>query len=319
MNNDFDLQRALLLDEPETRPFNVTRYRLLSDALLENAIHRQEHVLVASVENTVIVFPMLAMVYHHVAQGSIDDMAWMAAYCCLCNGGTVFDPCYENNRYTFAAQGYYDVMILLADEQTQSYWNHLTGTCLYGEMTSATLKRLSPLTQMQAGDVPHIHPHAQLALSEMDDEEITIARRWDGKYRAPQIPGIDEELLATGTASDTRLPRYDMGLGLWTGNTARYYPISKLYEHQSVIVDRVEDRTVIVILDEKVGLPMAFYYQTERAEVHGDTVVFGSNTFYQKGVLLVDGQRIKPERPPQAAIRWYGFSSIFPNCDIYGR
>lgn len=318
-NNHFDPQRAILLDEPETRPFNVTRYQSLSDAMLKGKLYPQEQVLVASIENAVIVFPMLAMVYHHVAQGSIDDTPWMAAFCSLCNSGSVFDPRSNHHRYTFAAQGYYDVMVMIADEQTQSYWNHLTGTCLYGEKTGAILKRISPLTQMQAGAVAQIHRNAQLAIDDMSEEEITTSKRWDAVYRTPQQPEMDEELLSTGATSDSRLPRYDMGLGLWTAKTARYYPISRLYEHQGVIVDRVDGRTVVILLDEKVGLSFAFYHETDGAEVEGTSVILGEHAFYQNGILLVDGKPVKPERPNQAVIRWYGFSSIFRNCEIYNR
>ena len=318
MNRVFDPHRAILLDEPETPPFTVHHYQTLAGALSQRHIHPNDQLLLTYIGSQPVALPMLPMVYHHVAQGRLDNTFWMAAFCSLCNSGSLFNPRPADDAYTFAAQGYYDVMVLLADQQTGSYWNHLTGQCVYGPLAGSRLERLDALTQMRAADVLQAHPDTWMAVMDgMNAEETATAERWNRSYRLPADPDMGEELLATGTLEDKRLPRHDMGLGIWTQQTQRYYPILHLYQQHNVIIDRLDGRSVVIILNDKVSLPTAFYYEVERLEIRHNEIILAANAHYRHGLLYVDGQRIHPERPTQAAIRWYGFSSIFPGCDIY--
>ncbi len=317
-NQAFEKHRAILTDGPNPRPYQVKGYHLLERAMVEQMIAPQEYVLIAIIGDHVVALPMLEMVYHHVAQGQLEGIAWMATYCCLCNGGSVFDACHDGTIYTFAAQGYYDVMVVIADQQTNSYWNHLTGLCLFGDLGGTALTRLGALSQMQAKDALSAYPHAKFTLAEgMSAEEHETAKRWNEVYHLPAQPTFNEGLLATGNKEDTRLPRYDMGLGLWTPHTQRYYPITRLYSEQNIIVDQVDGRQVIIVLNEAVGLPFAFYHESRTVELRDEQVILDHETFYQSNVIYTNGQKSKPDYPHHVAIRWYGFSSIFPNCQIY--
>jgi len=320
MSQTFDEQRAILLESPEPHPYNVNRYLPLAEAFAQGKIHLQEPYIVAPVGETAILLPMLPMVYHHVAQGRLGDMPWMAAFCCLCNAGTIFNARYQGQVYNFAAQGFYDVMVLMADEQTGSYWNNLTGVCLHGAMAGASLERLNTLLQMRAEAALIAYPDALVAVMDaMSEDEIATAERWNSTYRVPEVPKIGEGLLATGGTEDTRLPRYDMGLGVWTSQTQRYYAMSQLYANHNIILDRVDGRGVVILLDEEIGLPTAFYHEPTHIEIRGSEFILSPNARYSKGILYVDGQPTKAQRPNHNAIRWYGFASIFPNCEIYGR
>lgn len=319
MDSFLDEQRAILLSEPEPNPYNVQHDYSLAEALAQCLIHPNEPYLVAPLGDTAILLPMLAMIYHHVAQGQLGDRPWMAAFCCLCNAGALFDPRYQDRVYTFAAQGYYEVMVLLADQQTQSYWNHLTGSCIHGPMAGAALERLNTLTSMRAIDALAAYPNARIAVMDgMTDEEMTTAERWNRVYRLPDEPNYGEELLDTIATEDPRLPRHDMGLGVWTATTRRYYPILRLYEQHNVIFDQVDGRRIVIIFNQEVGLPAIFYFDTDHVEIRGDEFILNSHARYRQGRLYIDDQPIKPERPNHNMIRWYAFASIFPDCDIYG-
>ncbi|MBC7870275.1 MAG: DUF3179 domain-containing protein [Chitinophagaceae bacterium] len=320
MSQTFDEQRAILLESPEPHPYNVNRYLPLAEALAQGKIHPHEPYIVAPVGKTAILMPMLPMVYHHIAQGWLGDRQWIAAFCCLCNAGAIFNARYQGQVYNFAAQGFYDVMVLMADEQTGSYWNNLTGICLHGPMAGASLERLNTLLQMQAEAALITYPNAQVAVMDgLNEDEIASAERWNSTYRVPEVPKIGDGLLATGGTQDERLPRYDMGLGVWTAQTQRYYPVSQLYANNGIILDQADGRSVVILFDEEIGLPTAFYHETTSIEIRGSEFILSPNARYSKGILYVDGQPTKALRPNHNAIRWYGFASIFPNCEIYGR
>lgn len=318
MRHIFEPERAILLDSPEVPPFNVENYLSLEEALLQHKLHPDEQVLLAAIGGEMLVLPMLSMVFHHVAQGQLAGVDWMATYCCLCNGGRVFDAQHQTGRYTFSAQGYYDMMVLLADEQTQSFWNHLTGECLYGALAGASLTPLETLAQMRVADVRQSYPSARVAAITLSADELATAKRWDSQYRVPAEPVFEDELLATASKADSRLSRYDMGLGIWTPHTQRYYSITQIYAQQNVITDTLDGRGVVITLNPAVGLPFAFYYEPDaKPALKSGRLNLAPNTFYRDNFLYVDGRKVAPEKPHHVAIRWYGFSSIFPNCEIY--
>lgn len=318
MTSTFDPQRAILLTEPEPEPFRMGSMIPLSDGLKQGIVPAQAPYLVAQIGDSVMLLPMLAMVYHHVVQGTLGGVPWMAAFCCLCNSGTVFNPQVDGKVHTFAAQGFYDVMVLLADQETQSYWNHLTGKCLHGTHEGAALERIGSLVQMRAAEALTLHPDAQVVLAEhMTAEETATAERWNSVYRLPEVPKYNEGLLATTVHEDTRLPRHDMGLGIWTAHTQRYYGIHSIYQGQNVLLDDVDGRQVVIVYNEAIGLPRAFYFDTTRIEQRGDEWLLAPNAVYRGGILYVDGKPTKPQAPNHNAIRWYAFASIFPNCEIH--
>jgi len=57
--SDFDVQRAILYETPEPHPFTATHYMLLAEALELQRIKPQDHVLVASLNDQMIVMPMV--------------------------------------------------------------------------------------------------------------------------------------------------------------------------------------------------------------------------------------------------------------------
>jgi hypothetical protein len=217
----------------------------------------------------------------------------------------------------FAAQGYYNAMALLADAETQSYWDHLTGECVHGELAGQQLQHLGNLLQMTAQEAFNTYPNAQMMLPDLEGEAKETAIRWNAVYRESTVQELDEDLLNTLGTLDRRLPRYDMGLGVWTATTRRYYSVLKLNERDNVIVDTIDGQKVVIYADLKSGLPGAFYIDTADAYWHDDKLHVGNYRTYHMGTLYQHEKRIPLKRPAQIAIRWYGFSFLYPGCEIY--
>jgi len=85
MPTGFDVNRAILYDEPMPHPYKVNHYLPLSEALQTQRLQPQEHVLVTTLNQHVIVMPTLDMIYYHVAQGHWNGVDWMVSFCVLCN------------------------------------------------------------------------------------------------------------------------------------------------------------------------------------------------------------------------------------------
>ena len=318
MTSNFDANRAILLDEPSPEAFSVQAYLPLAQAIEKNAIYAKEPCLIAMLGDTALVLPTLALVYYHVAQGNYQNQAWMVTYCCLCNAGTLFDATLNEQTFHFAAHGFYDVMVLIADDESKSYWNHLTGECVEGKSKGSSLKRLSALRQTTAQQALIEYPDAVYTTINMTQETNDIAEDFHKRFQLPDSPDYGA-LYETLGAEDTRLPQYDMGLGIWTKNTQRYYPMSKLYESNSIVFDEIDGRKVIVCVDDEIGLPTAFYHDARESTQRGGEIFLGDQDVYRKGILYRDGEAVQVERPNYNTIRWHGFASLFPNCEIYGQ
>lgn len=323
MTQTFDAASAILYDEPEVSRFQAAAYSPLKQALAEKEVLKLTPCLVSPLGDHVLVIPTLSMVYHHVAQGEFDGRPWMMTLCALCNAGAVFDPIIDGQTHHFSAQGYHEAMTLIADEETGSYWNHLTGKCLYGPLADKQITRVTTLEQLTAEQALKAYPDAHYVRSSgsLTAGEKETAWTWNEVYRLADVPAwdADDELLATLTQQHSRLSRYDMGLGVWTEKTQRYYPILEIHKAQNIILDVIDNRKVLVTVNEEIGLPTIFYCDTVNASFYGQRLRLDDGQHYENGVLYRHGVPVKAERPYHSAIRWYGFSSLFPGCEIFGQ
>lgn len=313
---DFDIQRAILETEPETPPFLIERWVLLAE---QQAVIGETTLLVAELDQMVIALPTLYMIYSHVAAGKIGETAFMAAFCVLCNAGMVFSPFVNGQAHHFAAQGYYNAMIVLADQETQSYWDHISGECLHGPCQGQRLSAIASLHVMSVADTIAAYPNAQLGLGHFDAQNQATAERWQAKYHFAANPDFGAELLATLDKVDTRLPRYDMGLGIWQGEASRYYSVLTLNAHNNVVIDDFYGQRVLVYIDLETGFPGAFVTDATAGQWRYDQLHLDTGAVFEHGVLRNKAsQRLPILRPSQLAMRWYAFSVRFPQCEIYG-
>ncbi len=123
-------------------------------------------------------------------------------------------------------------------------------------------------------------------------------------------------------ADDNRRDRMDLGLGLWSDNVARYYPLSTLRNGPGFIIDELDSRPVLIVLDQSTGVPAAYFIETANggasAHAHGDHLHLDNGLTYSDGIFReASGDPVKPDRPMQLFTRWYGFSFTFPGCKIY--
>ena len=178
-----------------------------------------------------------------------------------------------------SAAGLYDGLVLLADDETRTYWNHLTGEALYGPDPSQRMATF-PLRVIRVG----------AALKQWPDLEVAVSR--PGLFGA-LFSWITGDVYASGwfmppgfsgtmAAPDPRLPEETPGLGVMAGEVRRFYPVGRLGPR---IEDAIDGRARVVEYDPAVGPPVARW---------------------AAGGL-----------PLQVPSRWYGFSYTYPGCEVW--
>jgi hypothetical protein len=267
---------------------------------------------------TDLVFETRHFSLYNVMQGVSDGEAWLATFCAVCNAGMSFSPIVDGVTYTFYGAGFYDAMTLLADIQTRSYWDHITGVCISGAMQGARLDYLSSMTHSRAGVIALTKPDAQWAVSALDAQRaplIDVAEAMRTSDQPMWLPAMRDSLDLD--VEDTRLPRLEMGLGVWTGGDARFYRFQTMHMLDNHLFDTLNGERLLVYVDPDTLTPAALYTEATRAEWRGDALILDNGARVQNGALIVGGVEQPARRPLQLFQRWYGFSTTFAGCTIY--
>lgn len=201
-----------------------------------------------------------------------------------CNSGVGLTPVIDQTTgprtLHLSAGGLYDGLVLLVDDETCSYWHHITGEALHGPLSGARMEmwgvELTTCEVAQSRD-------PEMILHRSSPGLLGRAMGW-----VTGLPGasgwLPPGMSKTMGAPDGRLPEMEIGLGVITPTTRRFYPVAAA---SAEIHDVVDGRELKLQVDPRSNVPTATW---------------------------TDGAR-----PPQVFSRWFGFSRSFPGCEIYSK
>lgn len=189
----------------------------------------------------------------------------------------------DGKVYHFGACGLANGLAILADEETRSYWDHITGECFLG-----------PLKGHKLDTWPIQLTTAEAALAECPKAELSLSYyRSAGAFFLSKVMGdmlhgkgfVPPFFRTTMHAEiDDRLPKLENGLGVIVGKEARYYPMRQIPQ-EGIEVDW--DGRFLVIRKGKLDrIPVARWKDSK-------------------------------EKPMQLLARWYGFSFTYPHCKVW--
>lgn len=183
----------------------------------------------------------------------------------------------DGKPHHFSCGGLYDGLFLLLDDESGTYWNHITGEALHGPLAGCRLETWSvPITTV--AEALAMDPDLRVQLSRPG----WFGRAFSGLF-APFTFGkgfFPPGFRRTLGSADRRLPEFQPGLGVVVGGQAAFYPAC----------DLVDGAT-----DHFAGRPLTF-----RVGREGIPAAFWPDL----------------TRPYQLFLRWYGFSYCFPGCEI---
>jgi hypothetical protein len=238
----------------------------------------------------------------------------------------------------FENVGLYDALFVMQDSETKTLWNHVTGEAMYGPMVGRTLSPLGNVLQMNVKQALAMDQNIRVAISDrayfVNGRQLgaspgLTARGGGAGGGAPggrrggfldSNAQLSEMFVATLGKEDTRRPRMDMGLGIWTDSTRRYYPVERIRERGNAFIDQIGDRKVLVYIDPETFAPAAFFVNASSAKLERNEVHLDTGQAVRAGVLVDrQGKRQSAERPQQVFTRWYGFALTFPGAEVFGQ
>lgn len=225
-------------------------------------------------------------------------------------------PRIDGEVHRFAEHGLYNGLFLLRDEESGTFWDHMTGEAVYGPLVGSALE-VSNLMQTTVAQVLGRDSGALVALS--DQALRTNAQMATGSLLSRMRAGLNRMFSSTIDEEDNRRPTMDLGMGIWDGDEARYYPYDRITANGNAVLDEIAGRQVVVYLDPSAYALAAAYVDTDGIRWEEKTLRFSDGSYIEDGVFHdPSGERARIERPRQVFTRWYGFALTFPETEIYG-
>ena len=224
-------------------------------------------------------------------------------------------PSIDGVTHTFAEHGLYDGLFLMRDEETGTFWDHLTGEAVYGPGVGKVLE-IANLLHSRADQVLANYPDALIALS---DRSIRTNEDMEPRSLLQRVRGgLNRMFSSTVEEEDSRLPTMDIGLGLWLGEEARYYSYDEVVAAGRAVLDTFQGQQTLVFLDPVTFVLSAFHVDGEGLRWDGDVLRLSNGQYVERSILYdPDGSRAEAGRPLQIFTRWYGFALTFPDAEIY--
>ncbi len=298
------------------KTFNVRAYQKLQDALAQGLIGPDTKLMHFEVGGQSVTLLQTQMAYHHVAQGELNGEAWAAFLCVCCNMGTTVTPIINEQILHFRVTGIYNGMSIMSDDESKSVWEHITGECIKGPLQGTRLET-RPAQYLMAAQVLETTPDALIAISKPSllarVSYFLLLRHMLNSNG--YMPGL---FRLSMTKRDERLAELELGLGVWIDRHARYYPLRSINTSNNAILDTLNQQQILVYVDPATHVPIAHISSARIQGWDNDVLVLESGERIHNGYVLNGASEKTPvERPNQQFTRWYGFSYMFPNCEIY--
>jgi len=182
----------------------------------------------------------------------------------------------------YSAGGLYDGLVLLIDDETKTYWDHITGEAVHGPLVGAKM----PMWGIEMTNVETaLQREPNLLVHQSRPGLMGFLMKWLSRLLDGRLPPGFRKTMAP---TDSRLPEMEIGLGVVTDQTQRFYPLSALSTSATSpsLDDTLDGRAIRLSLGSD-SVPSAIWSDDAT-------------------------------RPTQLFSRWYGFSLTYPKCEIHG-
>ncbi len=137
---------------------------------------------------------------------------------------------------TFHLAGINNQNFLMRDEETGSYWQQVSGECVFGPLKGAKLK-LVPADEVSFGIWKREHPDATV---------LAPVKQFESDYAKADWEEEIKKLKTVVSTDSTPLKPRDLVVGLELEGGARAYPVDRILK-QSPVMDKIAGVPIVVI------------------------------------------------------------------------
>lgn len=212
----------------------------------------QEPVISVSINGNAKAYPLNILTMHEISNDSLGNVPILPTYCPLCNSSVVFD-----RRLTHKGKVYlldFEVSgmlrnsdLIMADKQTETWWQQLMGIGLVGELADVELDVIPSLV-ISVKDFFDRYPNGKILSPNTGTDAQTSYgtnpyENYDNKSGKPYERYFDHAKLGT------KLPPMERLIDLKGGDSYKVYPFSVIAE-EGVINDYYNGRNIVIFYKE---------------------------------------------------------------------
>jgi len=222
----------------------------------------KEPVMAVEVNGIAKGYPLNMLTVHEISNDTISGIPILATYCPLCNSGVVYD-----RRLNFKGKDYlleFEVSgmlrksdIVMADKQTESFWQQLIGTAIVGQFAGAELK-IIPSLIISVEEFFNRYPDGLILSKNTGNNEIesyygqNFYKKYDSKGAKPYDRYFNNQEL------DKRIPPMERVVDVTSKGRYKIYTYTDIAT-EKVLNDEFNSKKVVLfyqpgsvsILDEK--------------------------------------------------------------------
>ncbi|MET7029921.1 DUF3179 domain-containing protein [Sediminicola luteus] len=246
--------------------------------------YEHEPVISVTINGESKAYPLNMLTMHEISNDSLGGIPILPTFCPLCNSSVVYDRRLGHGGQQYVLEFEVSGMLrnsdmIMADKQTQTWWQQLTGIGLVGDLKGVELDVI-PSMVLSVKDYFKRYPSGKI----LSPKTGTAAEErygtnpytnYDSLGNKPWASFFDQDKL------DNRLPPMERVIDLEGKNSYKIYPFS-IIAKMGVINDRFDDRN-IVIFHKKGTISVLDKYEISKSKAIGSATMFSS---------IVDGRTL---------------------------
>lgn len=304
---------------------------------------KHEPVISVSISGEAKAYPLNMLTMHEMSNDSLASVPILPTYCPLCNSSVVYD-----RRLKFKEKEYlFDFEVsgmlrnsdmVMADKQTETWWQQLTGSGLVGDLAGASLEVIPSLV-ISVEEFFNRYPQGKIlstATGTKSEERYGTNpyENYDDESNKPREKFYDNSKL------DSRLPPMERVIDVESENAYKIYPFTAIAK-EGVINDHFNGKDIVIfykegtvsVLDNKeiakskdIGSATIFSSIIEDKVLtfkkdNGEFIDLETKSIWDITGLCIKGKMKGKELWPIAHSNHFAFAwlTFYPESEIYGQ
>lgn len=218
-----------------------------------DAFHQHEPVIVVYINGEAKAYSLNMLTMHEMTNDSAGGVPILPTYCPLCNSSVVYDRRLVHHGVEYVLEFEVSGMLrhsdmIMADRNTESWWQQLDGTAVAGKFAGAELE-LVPSMVISVGEFFKRYPDGKILSPETGTSSearygTNPYEYYDDLSGKPYARYYDHNLL------DDRLPAMERVIVIETEEGSRVYPFSSI-AREGVVHDTIDGYPIVIFYEAK--------------------------------------------------------------------